>query len=274
MTQDILNQVGDFLDNALAPGSNPERITFRRFPGDAIKEAAEDNREIPTDSIDTVTLRVNPEAVSFSKRKVIQKVQTSAPGRFIVFDWGSELTVMGIEGNTGNLLPDAITKGTNPLAETLLGAANEAARLGSNIIPGISAVDAKNSVASVGGAMSRGFALNQIEGAMQDVLIANSTYFELLELSPKFKTFKRLEKMFDLTDVDRDVLTLEFGSSNVYRGFFEDFSFSIEATMPWNWKYNIAFVILNDLNATTTRWDSQYSSSNTSIKSAAESESL
>jgi hypothetical protein len=256
MAFDLMEQAGNIIEKALMPEGNPERIIFRRFPGDKLKSAAASGTELDPKQIDTVILRINPESVSFSKRKVIQKVQTSAPGRFVVFDWGSELTVMNIAGNTGNLLPEAITAGTNPLSETLISAA--APVFGSERAAGLGST----------------LGIDQVQDYLQDILIANSTYFELLEMSPKFKTFKRLEKMFDLVDVDRDILTLEFGSDNIYRGFFEDFSFSIEATMPWNWKYNIVFVILNDLNAKITRWDEQYSETNPNIITAVEEESL
>jgi hypothetical protein len=222
-----------------------EKLVFRRFPGNKLRKAVENNASIKLDDVQTVILRVNPEQLGFSKRKVIQKVQTSAPGRFIVFDWGSELTVLSITGNTGNLLPDSITSGTNPL---------------NNIIQNTAGLLDRDAADKAGQTLVRGNNMlgGGISAGLQNIMLRKMTYFELLEMSPKYKTFKDLEEMFDLADTDQDVLTLEIGSDAIYRGFFEDFSFTVVAENPWNWKYNVTFVLLADLSTPIRRFDDQF----------------
>jgi len=239
----VLKGALDFLSNE----TSPERLVFRRFDGRKLAKAAKNKTKLGKKDVTTVALKVNPQDITFTKRKIIQKVQTSAPGRFVVFDWGSELTVVTMSGNTGNLLPDAITNGTNPIASTLSGIADV-------IPPGING----------GQAYVRGIAGHVgSEGAyaasyVQRQLMHGLSYFEKLELSPKYKSFKKLEKMFDLADADSDIITLEIDSGAIYRGFFEEFSFTIDAANQWNWKYNITYVILSDLSQPIRRWDDQY----------------
>lgn len=248
--------IGNVVERMLIPDGNSERMIFRRFPGYVLKKAAKGQTSIDTSKVDTVILNINPAQIAFSKRKVIQKVQTSAPGRFIVFDWGSELTVMSMSGNTGNLLPDSVTNGVNPLGGMLSDLAG--------IVP--SDTFDNDTVK----ALTQSGAADKTAAVVQNSLMSNLGYFELIEMSPKFKTFKKLEKMYDIADADNDVLTLEVGSDDVYRGFFEDFSFEVTAESPWNWKYSITFIILADLNATITRWDEQYNDEHRNIISRAE----
>lgn len=219
-----------------------EKLTFRRYPGSVVKQAAREGTAIDNSKVTVVSLKVNPESLSYSKRKVVQKVQTNAPGRFIVFDWGSELTVLSINGNTGNLLPDSIVKGSlgglNQLVQNVASiidpsSSNESAKLGSNTAGG---------------------------NAMQRAILGKFSYTDVLDMSPKYRTFKKLEKMFDVIDTDQDILTLDVGDV-VYRGFFEEFTFEVTADSPWNWKYTIVFTILSDLSAMLRRWDETYNTS-------------
>jgi len=249
----IMHRVSD----TLSPGED-EKLVFRRFPGQVLRDAVINNQPVPTNQIDTVVLRVNPQQISFQRMKIINKVQTNAPGRFVVFDWGTDLLVLGISGNTGNLLPDAVTSGTNPI-NTLL----------ETTVAAISPTAANQA----GQKAARGVAAD-VSTIIQKTLMGSLTYFELLNMSPKFITFKRLEKMFELSDADSDVITLEIGDKNVYRGYFDEFTFDIVAESPWNWKYNIKFTVLADLSAPITRWDEQYNSKNTNLQSAVDNQGL
>ena len=87
--------------------------------------------------------------------------------------------------------------------------------------------------------------------------MGNLTYYELLEMSPKYRTFRKLHEMYRKFDADKDVLTLEIGDT-VYRGYFVSFSFTQTADNPWNWKYAINFVSLADLTANEVRGDDTY----------------
>ena len=176
-----IGQYVNKLSDILSGRDETERLIFRRFKGDKILEILKTGRNIVQDEkdlVDKVVLRVNPVEISFTKKKIIQKIPTSAPGRFIVFDWGSELTILGIKGNTGNLLPEFITDGgPNPLftgvLEDTLGVVdpNAAAQ-----------VTSKQFKKTVG----------LVSSALQNVALNSMTYMELLNASPKYKTFKKL----------------------------------------------------------------------------------
>ena len=90
--------------------------------------------------------------------------------------------------------------------------------------------------------------------------LGTMSYFDQLEMSPKYRTFRKLkEEVYEPFDADQDILTLEMGSY-VYRGYFTNFRFSIVKDSPGNWSYEIGFVIINDLSAKLQRGDEAYNS--------------
>lgn len=209
--------VGDIARSAfdlLTPESQTDRLTFKRYDGATItKNLSEGNSDVPPEEI--ITLKVNPYSIDRKKAKITQKVQTNAPGRFIVFDWGTDLESMTINGNTGNLLPDIAQNGTALISSMGIDGANE---------------------------------------AVGRVLYGKLSYFELLAMSPKYQTFKKLENLFKIFDADRDILILELGEE-ILRIFFTDFSFSVTAENPWNWKYSISVINLANLTDKERRED-------------------
>ena len=214
--------------NAKTPEPSAEKFVFRRFDGKALLEAAEGSGDIDPTKVTTIKLRVNPQEVSFSEPKITQKIQTSAPGRFIVFDWGTDLLSINISGSTGNLLPAIITSGFNPMKTILDDIAD-------TVAPG------KNPPSAVASAFCA------VTPYAQNVLLNSMEYHEILKMSPKYNTFVELRRMYKQFDADFDVLTLEMGDE-VHRGYFMDFSFSITADNPWNWKYTINFISLVNLS--------------------------
>ena len=67
----------------------------------------------------------------------------------------------------------------------------------------------------------------------------------------------KLRKLYQTFDADFDVLTLDIGDE-VHRGYFMDFSFSVTADNPWNWKYSINFISLVNLNDPTPRGSEEF----------------
>lgn len=237
----------------LTPSPSAEKLVFRLFKGDAVAAVASGRQgSLKETDVETVVLKVNPAQVAFAKRKVIQKVQTSAPGRFVVFDWGSELTILTIMGNTGNLLPASVVNGMNPVFNTIESITNQLSGGTRSIGPMLDAV--QNAPMPMSDHTSFGAYANHI----QNLVLDTSTYYELLNMSPKYRTFKKLEGIFDKADADSDIITLEFGDMAMYRGFFEDFSFEIVAEKPWNWTYSITFVILDFLSDKSKRPDAKH----------------
>jgi len=89
-------------------------------------------------------------------------------------------------------------------------------------------------------------------------LLGTLTYHELLDMSPKFRVFDKLYRMYKSFDADADVLTLEMGA-RVFRGYFMDFSYTQLAAEPWNWKYSIVFISQQELSESIRRDDEQQS---------------
>jgi len=226
----------------LTPDAQAEKLVFRRYPGEILHRAAAYGTPIDEKKIDKIVLKINPRNIGFTKNKVIQKVQTSAPDRFIVFDWGHELTIVTIEGVTGNLLPDSLTKGVlDPVADAVM----ESIAWSPDTQTSLRENESWKSLQNVS---------SQINSIYNDIALGTMTYTELLELSPKYKTFKRLEKIYDDADADDDIITLELGNT-IYRGFFEQFNFSISADSPWCWVYNLTFVVLSNLTEKIKKLD-------------------
>lgn len=225
---DVLNRVVD----TLTPKGETTRLTFRRFKGAALAKAAAEGSDIKDSDVDTIVLNVNPQNINYAERKIIQKIPTNAPGRFIVFDWGSELIMLTIQGSTGNLLPDVITAGLS--TEPLTSIASEMASLTGNLEQTLQQTSNMKVPATA-------------SAIMQNLAFGSLSYMELLNMSPKYRTFERLRTMYHQFDADSDVLTLEMGNT-VYRGFLEDFNFDISADSPWNWKYSIVFVEMENLS--------------------------
>lgn len=234
-----MSKIGNIAKRAAASmieEGQTSRLTFRKFDGAALSSAAETGKDVPETAITTVTLKINPEEIRYSEPKIVQKIQTSAPGRFIVFDWGTDLLSMNISGNTGNLLPAIIQDGFNPIK----GVTDQIAQ---KINPGV--------------ASGLNTAFGAITPIAQNLMMNGMSYFELLELSPKYKTFTKLRQMYQTFDADYDVLVLEVGDV-AYRGFFMSFEFAINANNPWNWKYNINFIALTNLSESVRRGDDVY----------------
>ena len=237
--------IASFVIGQLLPEPQTERLIFRRFNGQALAKAAESNGSITAKDVVTVALQINPQEIGFDSQKVVTKIPTNAPGRFIIWDWGNDLTVLNIRGSTGQLMPTAITSGFDPAKGFIDSVVQQ--------------IDPTNSTATGVGAYKG------ITGAIatygQKILQGSLTYYEQLELSAKYRTFRRLkEEVYDQFDADMDVLTLEMGKY-VYRGYFTNFRFTVTKESPWNWTYEIGFVVINDLSQKIRKEDPSFNDS-------------
>jgi hypothetical protein len=232
-----MTQIGDIakaaFDTFTLEPDVQQRLVFRMFDGSALALAAESGGSVSSSDITVVSLRVNPENIAYAEPKVTQKIQTGAPGRWVVFDWGTDLLTVTISGNTGNLLPGVVLSGGNPTGTVI-----------------DSVAELVNSTAS-----SIGVSGGIIPSSSS--ILGKVTYTELLEMSPKYRTFRKLQSMYRLFDADYDVLTLEIGDE-VHRGYFQDFTFEQNANNPWNWKYNVIFISLVNLAEYMQRTDEDF----------------
>jgi hypothetical protein len=240
------NRLGKVIDG-LFPDNQVEYIKFTRIKGskffDFLNDAENKNKSVKFQKgdITIVKLKVNPQTIRYRQPKIIQKIQTSSPARFTVFDWGNDLNQITISGCTGNLLPAEITNGFNP-AKSVMNAAS------------LVDIDASASMNLVNSAVG------EIAPIYQNIMIGSMTYYELLALSPKYRAFQALRNMYSLADADSDIVTMETGET-IHRGYFVDFSFEQTAENPWNWKYDISFTSINDLTSFFSRSDSDYTES-------------
>lgn len=218
-----------FLEDKLTPDGQKEKFVFRKFDGYALAAAAEagGSGAISSSDVEEVVLKINPSQWSVSKNKVTNKVATNAPGRFIIIDWGNDLDVHSISGVTGNLLPSVMTNGLDPAKSMVEDYVTQ-------LDPGGANTD------------NYGQTMSVINTKIQKITSGALTYFQILNMSPKFKTFKKLERLYENFEADTDVLVIEAGES-IYRAYFGEFSFNVTADSPWNWSYTLSFVVLDDL---------------------------
>lgn len=226
----------------LSPENKADRITFNRFDGRALAAAVELETDVDKiKSAETIILKVNPEELAYNRPKIIQKVQTSAPSRFVIFDWGTDLLTITITGNTGNMLPGIIKSGFDPLTGFVRDVAQK--------------IDPYQASQAFVGKLNP--ASGESMALAQKIMMDSMSYIELLNMSPKYKTFLKLQSLYDTFDADMDILTMEVGDI-IYRGYFFDFSFSQTAINPWNWKYSIVFISLDDLAEFRRRNDDEH----------------
>jgi hypothetical protein len=216
------------------PDGESEKFTFKKFDGRLLKQYAVTGKNYPDSKIERVTLKINPSEVGHAQPRLTQKVQTNFPGRFIIFDWGVDLQVMTIHGNTGNLLPDIVQNGLDPSR------------------PIVDFINAK-----IAPAQGLNQAANKVLSFGSEALLANSSYFDILSMSQKYRTFTKLQQLYLKFDADTDICTLEFGEF-VYRIFFVNFNFTQTAESPWNWGYDIEVNILVPLHEFNRKGDESF----------------
>jgi len=240
-----LEGVASFVSNNLLDEGQTERLVFRKFRGDKLLESAITGDPIKSQYVDTVMLSINPQEISYTSQKIINKVPANAPGRFVVFDWGNDLTLLNIVGVTGNLLPDVASGKIDPLSPVR------------GVLDTIAAGSSAFGHPEKNTTTTRGNTLTAVSTFTKDLVTSQMSYFDILKMSKKYRTFQRLQKLYDMFDADKDVVTLEMGDT-VYRGYFTEFRFSVTKDSPWNWSYTVGFVILNDLTDKTRRNDDMY----------------
>lgn len=227
----------------LTPEEKTSKLTFTKYNGDAIlKYIKKEISSISKNDKIVVTLLLNPEAIEYSEPKRTEIVQTSQPGRFVIFDWGTQLLSLTIRGNTGNLLPESITNRFDITKNTAFDAISRITGTQSDLMSQMTSV--KNVTDEMSSFLSR-------------AMVGTMTYDEIIAMSSKYKVFQDLRNMYKTFDGDKDIIIMELGM-NVYRGFFSDFSFTVEANNPWNYKYSLSFIVLDTLSAFTGREDEDY----------------
>ena len=241
VARNVFSKVMDLV----VPDEQPSKLTFTKYDGNELLQLAKGEiaNFSPTGKI-SVVLNVNPESMDHTEPKIIQKVQTVSPGNFIIFDWGTDLEGLVMSGNTGQLIPPEIVESFNVTGGKIGDILN-------TINPGILTSKAGQSINSVT------TFIGQYTG---DIMFGSMTYDEIIELSPKYRAFLDLISLYRTFDANKDILIMELGNS-VYRGYLTDFSFTHEAKSPWNYKYKLSFVVLQNLTDSIRKDDKQYNKS-------------
>jgi len=232
---------GNIAKAAFIPEGESEKFTFKKFDGKELRKYALTGDPYPSNKIEVVILKINPSDIKHDQPRMTQKIQTNYPGRFIIFDWGVDLHTMTISGHTGNLLPDIVQNQLDPSK------------------PIVDYINSK--ITSIGGLNS------SVKNALAlgtDALLANLSYFEILGMSQKYKTFTKLQTLYLGFDADRDVCTLEFGEF-IYRIFFVNFNFTQSADSPWDWTYEITLNVLSDLTEFARKGDGEFNNNSKNV---------
>ena len=230
----------------------------------------------------SITLLINPETLTLNFKKIITKTRTKS--RIVSFYWGQEPVNFSYAGQTGNLFPSAeirdkfVNESTAALAGTfselddqkeginylyqralsdqatltdLYGADNYRVKEAEN-----NAQSYKNeldnitaSTDALRGGMS-GLSSDNYnklgfgEKYIVDNILTDKSHTDIISLSPKFQRFKELEKFYNDSQ-NLNLLIRVIYRDYVLDGYFESFGFTDSALSPWNWKYTLAFTVLN-----------------------------
>jgi len=198
--------------------------------------------EIETiDPIRSVRLYVNPTQIQFNQPRIVQKVQTQTYQRFVIQDWGTDLLTLAITGQTGKLLP--VQRGKTIL-ETLQDIKAEKE----------GAPDDKEGAANPpeGNRLGRLLYRAPRQADTPYSVMESLKYSDIIGQSDAFTAFQSLFFLYKDFNATTEVMKLTYGP-RMYRGYFSDFSYTQDATKPWNWQYTASFVVLSELTTNQIR---------------------
>ena len=230
----------------------------------------------------TITLLINPETLTLNFKKVITRTRTKS--RIVSFYWGQEPVSFSYAGQTGNMWPgneirdNFINTSTASIANNfseiekqketaeylynhtindiytltqLYGTDNsrvkEAEEAAESYRNEITTLNASLSALSNGmdnlssdNYSKLGFGENYIT----DKLLQDKKHTDVLKMSPKYQKFEELRKFYGESQNINRLVRVKYRDW-VLDGYFESFGFTDSALSPWNWKYTLAFTVLN-----------------------------
>ena len=211
----------------------------------------EDNSK--KNKLPVVKLMINPETLTLSWRKVINRVRTKT--RLVTLFWGEEPVKFTYAGQTGYIQP--MTKIEGKVGYDVKKYNEEQLERASAISLYISKLQGQ---ITAGGPYSKGSAdgnraeIGVYQLQLKDIrLLQPGTKLEkigeeekatdLLLLSEKFANLKKIEGLYRRFQDPNNLIDLQYRKYKFF-GYFESFSFTDDARNPWNWKYTIDFTIL------------------------------
>ena len=249
-----------------------EKIIFRKFTRSEIEglqltpelvrsEWLEGEIELGNPNPTAVTLPINPYNVTFTTGREIQKTQSISRGRYVIQDWGPDLTVVKMQCQTGNILPYTTSASLFRVSEppsSIEATAGISGLSGGEIANGLSLQGKKVEYYNGVKQLSVDIPVPQVKN-FDTIMAANAEgplngYTSLILKSSKFQSFLRLFVLYNEFDANNEVLFMTF-SRGIFRGYMTNFTFSVTAESPWNWKYDIEFVIIQGLSSFFTGTD-------------------
>lgn len=228
----------------------------------------------------TITLLINPETLTLNFKKVITRTRTKS--RIVSFYWGQEPVSFSYAGQTGNMWPgqqlltDNATRTTQSISDNVdaLNATKEQLLLSLE-----KAQDDYQALAFTVGAEQRAlekqaeiddlnaqiatvnnninFSANSLAeisseafknfGEQETLRLAGlelSTHTDVLKKSPKYQMFDKLRQFYEESQNINRLVRVKYRDW-ILDGYFESFGFTDSALSPWNWKYTLAFTVLN-----------------------------
>lgn len=207
-------------DQTLTP-SSVSKLVFPNGGGQGVDTAAtqmiQTNPLIgPTIEITDLELLNNPYEATWETPQDVVENPSAGRGHYNIQHYGPGLTKIQFRLETGNLLP---YKNIDSLPAP------------SGFTPAPGEIDDLD---------TRGF----LRG------ITSSGYTGLLLASARFQNFLRFYVLYAEFDASKSILLMTFMRA-IFRGYLVNWTFTIDANSPWNWKYGVDFVVMQGLSSWT-----------------------
>ena len=196
-----------------------------------------------------IQLLVNPEQLNLRWRKVLNRVRTKT--RLVTKFWGEEPVNFNYRGQTGYTFPtnqrrkevsDQIITDSENTKEALLAEFEE----------NKAQLEKTNSPTRQAELERRQKEIQETLNFLQSIRSQDSltklhagvkTNTGLHLLSSKYLVLKKLEALYRKHQDPNTLISVTYRQYE-FKGYFESFSFTDDARNPWNWIYNIEFIIL------------------------------
>lgn len=213
------------------PGGR-DAIIFRRIPIETLvqdpqsftlsylRQQVDPQVLAPTFTISDVELLVNPFRASFETPRDIQVSPSSAKGRYVAQDWGTGLTTVHLDCQTGCIIPFK-----NPPPPSV---SNPVKQVQTNGLPQVDTFDTRGYIAPMSG----------------------YGWTSLVMRSERFTNFLSVYVTYHDFDADTEILLMTFGRA-IFRGFMQNFRWELVAETAWNVKYSFDFVVMAGMDSWT-----------------------
>lgn len=174
----------------------------------------------------SIPLLVNPKEITISQGRITEKVRTLGSidaannTRHVIIDWGPDVAMFRIRGQTGSLLPS--------------GSATIRSRSSKLLVP--KEYDQDEMLRKM---------MNTLLPSL-NVFNFNTKYSDLLKMSPRHAVVMLLIMVYNTFSADTQIMIMQFMQTQ-FRGHIENFEYPLNAEKPWNINYSFDFVAVRGL---------------------------